>query len=375
MVRMNNSAPMLETLLTNLRATAPVVADISVLQPADPFLETAGEDLRRRIFITEAADGTAMCLRPEFTIPVGLQHIKSGTSAARYACGGLVFRQAREDGTEFEQVGIEDLGNAVTVAADAQCLADFQNSLEAAGVKEAQITLGDQTLFDAVVSALELPAPLTRSLRRAFGENGHLIRLIEEQATPRDETHDETDRATSMAAAGDETGLINLVANEMSAAGIASTAGRSPEAIARRMIEQTQEQGLRLEPEDARILTGFLDIECPLVDAAEQLAVFADWADLDLKAAIKRFNERLAGLEIRKVPVDAITYSAAFGRKLDYYTGLVFEANANGQTLGGGGRYDRLCTLLGSPVPIPAVGFSLSLDRVRSVATSGFWPA
>src|SRR5690606_40214552 len=49
--------------------------DVPVLQPADPFLDMAGEDLRRRIFLTESETGASLCLRPEFTIPVCLDHI------------------------------------------------------------------------------------------------------------------------------------------------------------------------------------------------------------------------------------------------------------------------------------------------------------
>src|SRR5690606_288842 len=51
------------------------LADIAILQPADPFLDTAGEDLRRRIYLTESETGETLCLRPEFTIPVCLDHI------------------------------------------------------------------------------------------------------------------------------------------------------------------------------------------------------------------------------------------------------------------------------------------------------------
>ena len=40
------------------RSTSPV------LQPADPFLDMAGEDLRRRIFLTESETGETLCLRP-----------------------------------------------------------------------------------------------------------------------------------------------------------------------------------------------------------------------------------------------------------------------------------------------------------------------
>ncbi len=35
--------------------------------------------------------------------------------------------------------------------------------------------------------------------------------------------------------------------------------------------------------------------------------------------------------------------------------------------LAGGGRFDRLLTLLGAKERIPAVGFSLWLDRIASV--------
>ena len=67
--------------------------------------------------------------------------------------------------------------------------------------------------------------------------------------------------------------------------------------------------------------------------------------------------------------VDAarIDYRAAFGRPLDYYTGLVFEVTAEGSSavLAGGGRFDRLMTLLGARDRIPAVGFALWLDRIE----------
>ena len=47
-----------------------------------------------------------------------------------------------------------------------------------------------------------------------------------------------------------------------------------------------------------------------------------------------------------------------------YYDGLVFHAYAGAAALpvGGGGRYDRLFRTLGAEVP--AVGFSLSLERL-----------
>ena len=34
-----------------------------VLQPLEPFLELSGEDIRRRIFVTQDAGGAELCLR------------------------------------------------------------------------------------------------------------------------------------------------------------------------------------------------------------------------------------------------------------------------------------------------------------------------
>jgi ATP phosphoribosyltransferase regulatory subunit len=69
---------------------------------------------------------------------------------------------------------------------------------------------------------------------------------------------------------------------------------------------------------------------------------------------------------------ETIVYDAAFGRPLDYYTGLVYETRAlKNVDLGaivGGGRYDRLLTMLGAVGSIPGVGFSIWLDRLEQIA-------
>ena len=57
--------------------------DLPVLHPVDPFLEAAGEDIRRRIFVTEGSSGERFCLRPDFTIPVCRHHLAAGGGSAR----------------------------------------------------------------------------------------------------------------------------------------------------------------------------------------------------------------------------------------------------------------------------------------------------
>jgi ATP phosphoribosyltransferase regulatory subunit len=109
--------------LTTYLATRATLVTFPVLQPAAPFLDMAGEDLRRRIFLTESETGETLCLRPEFTIPVCLNHIAANSSTpARYAYLGEVFRQRRAGGSQFYQAGIEDIGDADTARADARSL-------------------------------------------------------------------------------------------------------------------------------------------------------------------------------------------------------------------------------------------------------------
>jgi ATP phosphoribosyltransferase regulatory subunit HisZ len=147
-----------------------------VIQPAEPFLDMAGEDLRRRIFLTESETGANLCLRPEFTIPVCLRHIETATGTPkRYSYLGEVFRQRREGSHEFYQAGIEDLGDKDIASSDARAIGDATGILKALlpGRKLA-LTLGDQAVFEAVVKALGLPFGWQRRLIHAFGDMAHL---------------------------------------------------------------------------------------------------------------------------------------------------------------------------------------------------------
>jgi histidyl-tRNA synthetase len=57
-------------------------------------------------------------------------------------------------------------------------------------------------------------------------------------------------------------------------------------------------------------------------------------------------------------------FDFGFARGLEYYTGIIFELYVPelNIALGGGGRYDSLCKLLG--YDLPAVGFALGVDRL-----------
>jgi ATP phosphoribosyltransferase regulatory subunit HisZ len=49
----------------------------ALLQPAEPFLDLSGEDIRRRMYLTVDPQGRELCLRPDLTIPVSRHYLAS----------------------------------------------------------------------------------------------------------------------------------------------------------------------------------------------------------------------------------------------------------------------------------------------------------
>jgi ATP phosphoribosyltransferase regulatory subunit len=365
---MTTLPPFADDILALLTERAAPPVDVPILQPADPFLDMAGEDLRRRIFLTESETGASLCLRPEFTIPVCLDHIATNAATPkRYGYLGTVFRQQRVGASEFLQAGIEDLGEADIPAADARSVADaaaiVARTLPGTVI---EVTIGDQAVFEAVLAALGLPRGWQKRLARAFGSATALEAALADLKTPpKNGALDE--EAAALVTAGEPEPLAALVAARMEAAGISAHAGRAPVEIARRLIEKSDLRSVRLSDEAFAALKTFLAIKVPLSQAAERLDAFARDARISLGAALARFSARAEHIGGHGLSLDAIAYDAGFGRALDYYTGLVFEMGLPGaaRPLVGGGRYDRLLTLLGAKTPIPGVGFSVWLDRIE----------
>ncbi|MFD2236789.1 ATP phosphoribosyltransferase regulatory subunit [Aureimonas populi] len=370
---MNGLPPFEEGLRVFFRERGAQIVDVPVLQPAEPYLDTAGEALRRRIFLTRGEGGRSLCLRPDFTIPVAIAHIERGEALPqRYAYSGIVFRQDREGSAEFRQAGIEDLGTPDVAGADAAAVADAAHALAACGVAPgaAETVLGDQALFEAFLRTLGLPAGWQRRLIGTFGHDEALRSALEGLASGSGAASIASvpERLLDLARAGDEARLTEEIASRMEEGGLPPNRGRTPGEVARRLIEKVAVAEARLDAGLLARLRRFLAIDCPLSEAQGELAALGGHLGPSLTLFASR-NEALgaAGLDLSR-----IRYRAAFGRPLDYYTGMVFEMSVPGAAgpLAGGGRYDRLVSYLGAPEPIPAVGFSLWLDRLAPFTES-----
>lgn len=354
----------IEDILESL--SAPRV-DLPVLQPADPFLDTAGEDLRRRIFMTASETGEAFCLRPEFTIPVCRHHLAHSQSPTRYGYVGTVFRQHRQAGAEFLQAGIEDIGNPDIAAADAQSLSDALAVLDALQMQAPRtVLLGDQTIFDAILDTLALPRAWRLRLSQAFGDEAALAATLESLREPPSVSALPHDVAGALEASEDA--LIEVLSARMQASGLLNAGGRTPDEIARRLRAKAHNAAHKPDAKSLSILRDFLALKSPLADAGAALKAFFANHGLEQTEALDDFDRRVDAMNRLGLPLETMTYDAAFGRPLDYYTGLVFEVHGpDHDVLVGGGRYDKLLMLLGSGDATTGIGFSVWLDRVAAL--------
>ncbi len=353
------------------RARKCAMPDVGLLQPADPILNAAGEDIRRRIFMSADREGHPMCLRPEFTIPVCLVHLESGKEKQRYGYAGKVFRQRVDEPDEFLQAGIEDIGAKNTIAADARCLKEAVELVRELGGKKLAITIGDQAIFEAVLKALGLPSAWRERLGRNFGDadriKADLDRLSGENG---DGLSDLSPKLLEAVEAGDKEAVETLIADMMSEAGLSESAGRTPGEIAKRLLGKAKLASVRLDPARRDVLEAFLNLDLPLSSANRRLWSFVRKFHIPLGDALEDFHKRSQAIMKLELENVSIRYQAGFGRTIDYYTGFVFELRASGKPnakpLAGGGRYDKLLTLLGSKREIPATGFAVYVDRVTA---------
>src|SRR5580692_3871488 len=98
-----------QALVTSFERAGYARVEPAILQPAEPFLDLSGEDIRKRMYLTTDPQGRELCLRPDLTIPVSRDYLASPAAGKpRGFCYlGPVFRHRAEGGGEFLQAGIE----------------------------------------------------------------------------------------------------------------------------------------------------------------------------------------------------------------------------------------------------------------------------
>jgi len=361
-------------LLTSFAQAGYERAEPAILQPAEPFLDLSGEDIRKSLYLTTDAGGEELCLRPDLTIPVARDYLasKRAGKAAGFSYLGAVFRYRGSAPSEFLQAGIESFGRQDRAAADAEMLGLALEATHTFGVNDVEIRTGDVALFNALIDALDLYPVWRRRLLKDFNRKISLDKDLE-RLTLATAGRNEYEGVLAALAGSDRKAALALVTDLMSIAGTTNVGGRTVAEIADRFLEQSTLKGGALPHNALNLIKRFLAISGDPDDAVAQLRALARDARLDITAAIDQLESRIGFMAARGIDVKTLRFSTAFGRGLDYYTGFEFELHARGngtEPLVAGGRYDGLMTRLGAPAPIPAVGFAAWVEALTKIGRS-----
>src|SRR5215471_12586788 len=349
----------------------------AILQPAEPFLDLSGEDMRRRMFLVTDAAGREFCLRPDLTIPVARDYLASTAAAqpAGFCYLGPVFRDRGAASGEFLQAGIESFGRADEAAADAEVLVLGIAATAHYGLADPRIVMGDVALFAALIAALDLAPAWKRRLLKDFNRKPTLAHDLERLTLAARHGRSEYQGVLAALANANPKAAQALVTDLLSIAGKSAVGGRSIGEIADRFVEQAELGASNaLPPETCALIARFLAVAGAPPAAAAALRALAAEADVSLGPALELFESRIGLLAHRGVDVDRIGFATAFGRGVDYYSGFVFELHdpagrVDGQLVAGG-RYDGLLSRLGSPQPVAAVGFAVWIERLAAFAAN-----
>jgi ATP phosphoribosyltransferase regulatory subunit len=348
-----------------------------IVQPAEPFLDLSGEDIRQRMFLTTDTQGQELCLRPDFTIAVSCEYLASGAAGrpAGYCYLGPLFRQGDDGPSEFLQAGVESFGRGDVAAADAEMLSLGLEAAAEYGVAAPDIRMGDVGLFTALIDGLALAPAWKRRLVKDFNRAGRLERDLDLLAVRAGAAHAEYQGVLSALVGSDPKAAHALVTDLLSIAGISAVGGRSVGEIADRFVEQAALGAQASLPREMRTLIGrFLAIAGDPDKAAADLRTLASDGNVALDSALDLFESRAGFLAARGVDLSRIQFSTRFFIGLDYYTGFEFRLHdPDGRIeapLVAGGRYDKLLSRLGSAKPIPAVGFGVWIERLAVCGSS-----
>ena len=354
-----------------------------ILESPLPFLNRSGEDIRRHMYIFPDPGGSEVCLRPELTIPVCRAYLRqlqaAGNAAsereARLSYFGPAFTYESANDRryrQFYQAGAEFIGAQAREPADAEILAAALDALEAAGLKETRVEVGDVDIRTAFIDQLPVSERSKTRIRRIALRNPQELRsgdILGQPETAASESPNGFGELASMLAAV-EPGKAELLIREVFAlADVRHVGGRTPEEIVERLISRTAQQA---EPVSAELMQGVLDllnIRAKPEAAFKQIKEhFRKFRIGSIDRVLERCETRLRYIAAyRQQPVE-LQFNVGLRRGLEYYTGFLFEIYAkNFAELGhvcGGGRYDNLLDGLGASESIPAVGFGIGLDRL-----------
>ena len=342
-----------ENILRSVKSKGFKYIDLPSVIEANHIVQRSGENFRKFIFSFIDQNGSELCLRPDLTIASCLRYLENNLKGKeKIFYSGQAYRksQNKKDSIIRDQVGFEIIGSKDEKNDDKEIIATSLKSLQNIKYLSGKLTIGNVEIFNLLISKLDIPKRWKLRLSRHFWREKYFNDLLK-----RLETNSDVDPTIVEI---DKKRYFKMLKEDLSKV----IAGRSINEILKRFDNKIRDpRGTSKGKNVSKIIKEFLKIKCPINKAASELNKFFKINKVNLVVDQKYFptlDNKISKLNV--------IFSAAFGRQLEYYTGMVFKidikSKSKNRNIINGGRYDKLISDLGSKKQIAAVGAALNLN-------------
>lgn len=343
--------------------------------PADIVMNFMGEDVRNRLLFTSSPSGDELCLRPDFTLPLAISYINNELQANKFVYDGYAFRfpsinEKTRYCPEFRQIGIENFGDKNKIDAEGDVISQAYEILSSFYDDHLEIKISDISMFYQLLDHLKIDTNLFNRIRRLYWRGLSATEIkdsIKKIINTRFETKPRLDLIDEYK--NNNLSSIALIQKLTGSDDLSIFSGRHPDDIVKRYIDKSELSNDNVI-NDTLIeqITEFLSIKGDISTIIQLLDNFQKKYHIDFVEGIENLENRVKILKKNQIAMDMIEFNATLSRKVEYYTGLIFEIrmkNKNkNEPIAIGGRYDKIFEQLGSKDPIPAVGCSIYIDRL-----------
>jgi ATP phosphoribosyltransferase regulatory subunit len=313
------------------------------------IIERSGEIFKKSLLSFEDDNGKNFSLRPDLTISACLDYIKNVKRGIyKYAYFDQAYRRTfGKESLVRNQLGCEIIGSS-NLQLNTEIINLIDQSLKKVIKHKTTIKINDINIFYSLVDSLKLPSRWRLRLKRHFWRHDYFKELITRLELNSDLQKNvfELDKKSYFK-------MKKLKQND-------KIAGRRINEILNRFEKKIKEprsniNGVRV----VQIIRDFLNINCPLKNAKNELKKFEIKNKINLK--LNQFDV----FDLKLKNNDAM-FSANIGRSAEYYTGLVFEIYKKSKSLNlaSGGRYDNLMQTLGAKSKVAAIGGAINYDNI-----------
>ena len=168
-----------QVIIKTFKSNGFVLSEPDVLLDSDYIIERSGEKFRSSMLTFDREDGKTMCLRPDLTVASCISFLQNKSSSKIYY-SGQAYRRTGVKGANFinDQLGIEILGSKNLIKDDFKVINTILNSAKKIKMKKIKIKVGDISLFNSLINALEMPERWKLRLIRHFWRPGYFEELL-----------------------------------------------------------------------------------------------------------------------------------------------------------------------------------------------------